>query len=281
MSAPGSSTFPPELTPNLVLIRHGQSDWNLQNRFTGWVDVELSPAGVEEARRAGRQIAAAGIEFDRAWTSVLKRAIHTLWIVLEELDAAWLPVERRWRLNERHYGALQGLNKAETAAQHGDEQVQIWRRSYDIPLPPLDERDPSHPRLDRRYAEAAALGLVPASESLRDTLERVLPCWEQELAPALQGGERLLIAAHGNSLRALVKHIEGMGNAEISELNIPTGMPLAYALDERLNVRARGYLGDAAEVAAAAAQVAAQGRAGGGLEVGRPTPQSLRDSPPA
>lgn len=256
--------------PNLVLIRHGQSDWNRQNRFTGWVDVDLSAAGVEEAREAGRRLAAAGIRFDRAWTSVLKRAIHTLWIVLEELDASWLPVERRWRLNERHYGALQGLNKAETAAQHGDEQVQIWRRSYDIPPPPLNEQDPSHPRLDRRYAEAAALGLVPASESLRDTLERVLPCWEDELAPALQNGERLLIAAHGNSLRALVKHIEGISNAEISELNIPTGMPLAYALDDGLAVRARGYLGAAAEVAAAAEVVAAQGRAGGGL--GRPSP---------
>lgn len=272
MSAPDSPSFPPELTPNLVLIRHGQSDWNLQNRFTGWVDVELSPAGVEEARRAGRQLAAAKLEFDRAWTSVLKRAIHTLWIVLREIDAAWLPVERRWRLNERHYGALQGLNKAETAAQHGDEQVQIWRRSYDIPPPPLDERDPSHPRLDRRYAEAAALGALPAGESLRDTLERVLPCWEAELAPALRDGERLLVAAHGNSLRALVKHIEGLSNAEISELNIPTGAPLAYALDDALAVRARGYLGDPAEIAAAAAQVAAQGRA---------TPQPPRDSPPA
>ena len=261
MSEPDSSTFPPESTPNLVLIRHGQSDWNLQNRFTGWVDVDLSAAGVEEARRAGRQIAAAGIEFDRAWTSVLKRAIHTLWIVLDEIDAAWLPVERRWRLNERHYGALQGLNKAETAARHGDEQVHVWRRSYDIPPPPLDEGDVSHPRFERRYAEAAELGLLRAGESLRDTLERVLPCWEEELAPALRSGERLLIAAHGNSLRALVKHLEGVDDEAISRLNIPTGAPLAYELDARLGVRARGYLGDAAEIAAAAEAVAAQGRA--------------------
>ena len=259
MSEPGSSTFPPESTPNLVLIRHGQSDWNLQNRFTGWVDVDLSAAGVEEARRAGRQIAAAEIEFDRAWTSVLKRAIHTLWIVLDEIDAAWLPVERRWRLNERHYGALQGLNKAETAARHGEEQVHVWRRSYDIPPPPLDEGDASHPRFERRYAEAAELGLLRAGESLRDTLERVLPCWEKELAPALRRGERLLIAAHGNSLRALVKHLEGVGDEAISGLNIPTGMPLAYELDGRLGVRARGYLGDAAAIAAAEEAVAAQG----------------------
>lgn len=253
MSAPAN--------PNLVLIRHGQSDWNQQNRFTGWADVDLSANGIEEARAAGRQLAAAGIEFDRAWTSVLKRAIHTLWIVLDELDAAWLPVERRWRLNERHYGALQGLNKAETARRHGEEQVHIWRRSYDTPPPPLAQDDPSHPRLERRYAEAAALDLAPDSESLLDTLERVLPCWEDELAPALRDGERLLIAAHGNSLRALVKHIEGIGDAAISEFNIPTGMPLAYELDAQLEVVAHGYLAEESEIAQAAARVAAQGRA--------------------
>ena len=247
--------------PNLVLVRHGQSTWNLQNRFTGWADVDLTPTGVEEARSAGRELAAAGIEFDAAWTSLLKRAIHTLWAVLDELDAAWLPVERRWRLNERHYGALQGLNKAETAALHGEQQVQIWRRSYDTPPPLLSGADPSHPRFDRRYAEAAALNLAPAGESLRDTLERVLPCWEDELAPALRGGRRLLICAHGNSIRALVKHLEAIGDDAISQLNIPTGMPLAYELDARLNVRARGYLADEAAVAAASARVAAQGRA--------------------
>ena len=247
--------------PNLVLIRHGQSEWNLQNRFTGWVDVDLSENGIEEARAAGRQLAAAGIEFDRAWTSLLKRAIHTLWIVLDELEAAWLPVERRWRLNERHYGALQGLNKAETAARHGEEQVQIWRRSYDIPPPPLPRDDPSHPRFDPRYAEAAELDLAPDAESLLDTLERVLPCWEDELAPALRDGERLLIAAHGNSLRALIKHLEGISDDAISALNIPTGQPLAYKLDAQLNVTAHGYLAEESEIAKAAARITAQARA--------------------
>ena len=247
--------------PNLVLIRHGQSEWNLQNRFTGWVDVDLSAGGVEEARAAGRQLAAAGIQFDRAWTSLLKRAIHTLWIVLDELDAAWLPVERRWRLNERHYGALQGLNKAETAARHGEEQVQIWRRSYDTPPPPLPRDAPSHPRFDPRYAEAAELDLAPDAESLLDTLERVLPCWEDELAPALRDGERLLIAAHGNSLRALIKHLEGISDDAISALNIPTSQPLAYKLDAQLNVTAHGYLAEESEIAKAAARIAAQARA--------------------
>ena len=255
---PASMSAPAD--PNLVLIRHGQSDWNRQNRFTGWVDVDLSDAGVEEAREAGRRLAAAGLRFDRAWTSVLKRAIHTLWLVLDELDAAWLPVERRWRLNERHYGALQGLNKAETAARHGERQVHIWRRSYDIPPPPLDRDDPAHPRFDPRYAEAAALQLAPDAESLRDTLERVLPCWEDELAPALRNGERLLIAAHGNSLRALIKHLEAIGDDAISQLNIPTGIPLAYDLDAQLNVRAHGYLADENQLAAATAQITAQSR---------------------
>ncbi len=247
--------------PNLVLIRHGQSTWNRENRFTGWVDVDLTPAGVEEAHNAGRQLAAAGITFDRAWTSVLKRAIHTLWIVLDEIDAAWLPVERRWRLNERHYGALQGLNKSQTAALHGEQQVHIWRRSYDIPPPPLAEDDSEHPRFDPRYAEAVDLDLAPAGESLRDTLERVLPCWEDEIAPALRDGERLLIAAHGNSIRALIKHLEHIGDDAISQLNVPTGMPLAYQLDEHLDVVSHGYLASEDEIAEASARVAAQGRA--------------------
>lgn len=245
--------------PNLVLIRHGQSRWNLENRFTGWVDIDLTSDGVEEARTAGRQLAAAGIEFDRAWTSVLKRAIHTLWVVLDELDAAWLPVERRWRLNERHYGRLQGLNKAETAALEGEAQVHIWRRSYDVRPPLLDEDDAAHPRFDPRYAEAVDLDLAPAGESLRDTLERVLPCWEDEIAPAMQRGERLLIAAHGNSIRALVKHIEQINDDAISQLNIPTGMPLVYELDPQLQVVAHGYLASEAEVAQASARVEAQG----------------------
>ena len=247
--------------PNLVLIRHGQSTWNRENRFTGWVDVDLTPTGVEEAHNAGRQLAATGITFDRAWTSVLKRAIHTLWIVLDEIDAAWLPVERRWRLNERHYGALQGLNKSQTAALHGEEQVHIWRRSYDIPPPPLAQDDPEHPRFDARYAEAVDLDLAPAGESLRDTLERVLPCWEDEIAPALRDGERLLIAAHGNSIRALIKHLEHIGDDAISQLNVPTGMPLAYQLDEQLDVVSHGYLASEDEIAEASARVAAQGRA--------------------
>ena len=192
---------------------------------------------------------------------MLKRAIHTLWIVLDEIDAAWLPVERRWRLNERHYGALQGLNKSQTAALHGEEQVHIWRRSYDIPPPPLAQDDPEHPRFDARYAEAVDLDLAPAGESLRDTLERVLPCWEDEIAPALRDGERLLIAAHGNSIRALIKHLEHIGDDAISQLNVPTGMPLAYQLDEQLDVVSHGYLASEDEIAEASARVAAQGRA--------------------
>ncbi len=248
-------------TPNLILLRHGQSDWNLENRFTGWVDVDLSERGVAEAHSAGQQIRAAGISFDLAWTSVLKRAIHTLWIVLDELDAAWLPVHRDWRLNERHYGALQGLNKAETAARHGDEQVHIWRRSFDIPPPPLDADHPDHPRFDSRYQNIDPAAL-PATESLKITLDRVLPFWEAEIAPALRDGQRILIAAHGNSLRAIVKHLDGISDADIAELNIPTGMPLAYTLDCDLNVINRQYLAGEEAAAEAAAAVAAQGRAG-------------------
>jgi len=243
---------------NLILVRHGQSTWNLENRFTGWVDIDLSPAGAAEAREAGAQIRAAGIQLDRAWTSLLKRAVHTLWIVLDELDAAWLPVHRSWRLNERHYGALQGLDKAETAAEHGEEQVHVWRRSYATPPPPLDDGDPLHPRRERRYAEAARLGLAPAAESLRDTLERVLPCWEGEIAPALRRGERVLIAAHGNSLRAIVKHLEGISDEDIPDLNIPTGMPLAYSLDSELRPTGKGYLAGEDAAAEAEARVAAQ-----------------------
>ena len=259
-----------DLVPNLVLVRHGQSLWNLENRFTGWIDVPLTEQGVAEAHGAGRQIREAGIEFDAAWTSLLKRAIHTLWIVLDEIEAPWLPVRRDWRLNERHYGGLQGLNKAETAAQHGDEQVHIWRRSYDIPPPPLEFAHPDHPRFDRRYAAIPAEQL-PAAESLKLTLERVLPCWEVEIAPALRSGQRLLIAAHGNSIRAIVKHLESISDEEIPGLNIPTGMPLAYSLDAELEVVERRYLAGDDEAAQAAAAVAAQGRA---------SPPSLRDTSP-
>jgi len=245
---------------NLVLVRHGQSQWNLENRFTGWIDVDLTAHGVAEAHSAGRQIREAGIEFDAAWTSVLQRAIHTLWIILDEIDAPWLPVERDWRLNERHYGALQGLNKAETAAEHGEDQVLIWRRSYDIPPPPLDRDHPDHPRFDRRYRHAPVAAL-PAAESLKLTLERVLPWWDSIAAPALRDGQRLLIAAHGNSIRAIVKHLESISDDEIVGLNIPTGMPLAYTLDHELQVSARGYLAGEEAAAEAAAAVAAQGRA--------------------
>ncbi|HJN93647.1 MAG TPA: 2,3-diphosphoglycerate-dependent phosphoglycerate mutase [Dehalococcoidia bacterium] len=246
------------MTVNLVLVRHGQSTWNQENRFTGWVDVDLSEQGVAEAHEAGRQLREAGLEFDVAFTSVLQRAIHTLWIALDEMGCPWLPVQRAWELNERHYGALQGLNKAETAAKHGDDQVQIWRRSYDIPPPPLARSDPGHAAHDRRYAALEVAGRTPDSESLKTTMERVLPCWRERIAPRLEAGERVLIAAHGNSLRALVKHLDGISNDQITGLNIPTGLPLAYELDADLKVQSRGYL--AGEDVAAAA-VAAQGRA--------------------
>lgn len=243
----------------LVLCRHGQSTWNLENLFTGWVDVDLSEQGLAEALDAGRQLAGLGIQFDCAFTSVLKRAIRTLWIILDQMDLMWIPVERSWRLNERHYGALQGLNKAQTAAQHGEDKVKIWRRSYDIAPPPLPADDQRHPRFERRYRGIPGL---PASESLKDTLARVTPYWEMRLAPRLAAGENVLVAAHGNSLRALVKMLDGISDGEITELNIPTGIPLLYELDDNLRPLSRRYIGDPDAISKAAAAVAAQGKAG-------------------
>ena len=216
--------------PKLVLIRHGQSTWNLENRFTGWVDVDLTPAGIEEARRAGRALKAAGYDFDLCYTSVLKRAIRTLWLVMDEMDRMWLPVVRDWRLNERHYGALQGLNKAETAARYGEEQVFVWRRSFDVPPPALTPEDGRHPSRDARYARLGDVRLPP-TESLKDTIARVVPYWEQEIQPRVKAGQRVLIAAHGNSLRALVKHLDRVSDADIMQVEIPTGVPLVYELD--------------------------------------------------
>ena len=243
--------------PTLILARHGQSDWNLQNRFTGWVDVDLSPAGVEEARSAGRALAAEGVKIDRAFTSLLRRAIRTLWLMLDEMDQMWVPVERSWRLNERHYGALQGLDKAETAAAHGAEQVRIWRRSYATPPPALDGDDPTHPRFERRYASIAADDL-PSGESLAMTLERVLPYWHAAIGPALARGETVMVAAHGNSLRALVKYLDGISDSDILELNIPTGLPLVYQLDAGLAAKSSRYIADEEAVRAAAQAVADQ-----------------------
>ena len=246
--------------PTLVIVRHGESQWNRENRFTGWVDVPLAESGEREAREAGRLLRAEGLQLDVAYTSVLKRAIKTLWIVLEELDQMWVPVHRTWRLNERMYGALQGLDKAETAARHGEAQVKIWRRSYDTRPPALTRDDPMWPGHDRRYRDLKPEEL-PLSECLKDTVARFLPCWEGTIAPELRRGRTVLIAAHGNSLRALIKHLEGIGDQEIVELNVPTGVPRVYELDAALRpVRAR-YLGDAAAVAAKAAAVANQGKA--------------------
>jgi 2,3-bisphosphoglycerate-dependent phosphoglycerate mutase len=247
-------------TGKLVLLRHGQSIWNLENLFTGWIDVDLSAQGLEEAKEAGRLLKAEGIPFDLAFTSVLKRAIRTLWITLDELDMMWLPVERSWRLNERHYGALQGLDKAQTVAKHGAEQVKIWRRSYDIPPPPLAADHPQHPRFDRRYAGVPA-GEMPASESLKDTLARVLPFWNGRIRPELEAGRNVLVAAHGNSLRAMVKMLDGISDADIVELNIPTGVPLLYELDAKLQPVSSRYLGDAEAVKARAEAVARQAEA--------------------
>jgi 2,3-bisphosphoglycerate-dependent phosphoglycerate mutase len=227
--------------PTLVLLRHGESIWNKENRFTGWTDVDLSALGRDEAATAGGLLKAEGLTFDVAYTSVLKRAIRTLWIALDQLDLMWIPVHRAWRLNERHYGALQGLNKAETAAKHGDAQVKIWRRSYDIAPPALTPDDPRHPRLDVRYRGLAPSEL-PLTESLKDTVDRFLPYWEEHIAPAIRSGSRVLIAAHGNSLRALVKHLDGISDQDIVELNIPTGVPLVYELDDRLRPESRRYL---------------------------------------
>jgi 2,3-bisphosphoglycerate-dependent phosphoglycerate mutase len=244
----------------LVLLRHGESTWNKENRFTGWTDVDLSDRGREEAREAGRLMNAERFEFDIAYTSLLKRAIRTLWIALDELDMMWIPERRSWRLNERHYGALQGLNKAETAAKHGEAQVKVWRRSYDIPPPPLTLEDPGHPSHDRRYSDLKS-SEMPLTESLKDTVARVVPYWQETIAPDIKAGKRVLIAAHGNSLRALVKYLDKVSDHEIVELNIPTGIPLVYQLNERLEPLTHFYLGDQEAIRQKAAAVANQGKA--------------------
>jgi 2,3-bisphosphoglycerate-dependent phosphoglycerate mutase len=241
----------------VVLLRHGESTWNQENRFTGWKDVDLSERGLAEAREAGRLLREGGFAFDVAYTSMLRRAIKTLAITLDVLDQLWIPVVKNWRLNERHYGALEGLNKAETAALHGEAQVKIWRRSYDIPPPPLAEDDARHPRHDPRYAGVDPL-LLPATESLQDTLARVLPLWESAIAPRLRAGENILVAAHGNSLRAMVKMLDDVPENEIVELNIPTGVPLLYELDDRLQPKSSRYLGDQDAIRAAAEAVRRQ-----------------------
>ena len=240
----------------LVLLRHGESDWNRENRFTGWTDVDLSQQGTDEARAAGRLLKSEGYDFDCAYTSVLKRAIRTLWIALAELDRTWLPVEKSWRLNERHYGALQGLNKAEMAAKFGEAQVLAWRRSYDTPPPALTPDDPRYEGRDRRYAGVE----VPLTESLKDTVARTVPYWQSSIAPALRAGKRVLVAAHGNSMRALVRHLDGMSDEAIVKINIPTGIPLVYELDDSLMPVRHYYLGDPDEVAQRTASVAAQGK---------------------
>ena len=248
------------MTHTLVLVRHGQSTWNLENRFTGWTDVDLTPQGEREARDAGRLLREAGYSFDLAYTSVLKRAIKTLWLVLDALDLHWLPTTKAWQLNERHYGALQGLNKAETAERFGEAQVKIWRRSYDVPPPPLGSEDERHPRFDRRYAALDAAQL-PATESLKETVARMVPFWISELAPRVRVGQRILIAAHGNSMRALIKYLDGISDEDIVELNVPTGIPLVYKLDANLKPVSRIYLGDPDAAAKAAEAVARQGQA--------------------
>ena len=244
----------------LVLLRHGESTWNRENRFTGWTDVDLSEKGRQEAQTAGRLMAAENFAFDVAYTSVLKRAIRTLWIALDGMDLLWVPVHRSWRLNERHYGALQGLNKAETAAAHGEEQVKVWRRSYDIPPPPLTADDDRHPSRDRRYASLAPDEL-PLTESLKDTVARFLPYWHHTIAPDILGGRNVVIAAHGNSLRALVKYLDHLSDEAIVELNIPTGVPLVYELNSSLEPIRKFYLGDPEAVRAAERSVANQGKA--------------------
>ena len=244
----------------LVLLRHGESVWNQENRFTGWTDVDLNDKGRAEAREAGQLMAAEKFEFDVAHTSVLKRAIRTLWIACDEMDLLWIPVHKSWRLNERHYGALQGLNKAETAAQFGEAQVKIWRRSYDIPPPPLDLTDPRHPANDRRYTSIPPPEL-PLTESLKDTVARFLPYWHEMIAPDIRAGKRVLIAAHGNSLRALVKYLDNVSEQDILEVNIPTGIPLVYLLNEDLKPLQKFYLGDQGAVQAKMTAVANQGKA--------------------
>jgi 2,3-bisphosphoglycerate-dependent phosphoglycerate mutase len=241
----------------LILVRHGQSSWNVENLFTGWTDVDLSEVGRSEALQAARELQRETLHPGIAFTSVLKRAIRTLWIMLDEMDRMWIPVERSWRLNERHYGALQGLDKAQTVTQHGEAQVKIWRRSYDIPPPPLAADDPRHPRFDPRYT-ALDPSELPASESLKDTLARVLPFWHARIAPELRSGADVLVVAHGNSLRAMVKMLDQVGESEITELNIPTGVPLLYELDAALKPRGSRYLGDPAAIASAAEAVRRQ-----------------------
>ena len=243
----------------LVLLRHGQSTWNLENRFTGWTDVDLTPQGHAEAHAAAKLLKEGAFTFDLAYTSVLKRAIRTLWLVLDDMDLMWIPVHRDWRLNERHYGALQGLNKAETAAKYGDDQVKVWRRSYATPPPELTKDDPRYPGADHRYASLTASEL-PLTESLADTVKRFLPAWHGTIAPAVADGKKVIVAAHGNSLRALVKYLDGVSDEAIVELNIPTGVPLVYELDGGLKPIRHYYLGDAQAVKKAADAVAAQGR---------------------
>jgi 2,3-bisphosphoglycerate-dependent phosphoglycerate mutase len=244
----------------LVLIRHGESTWNLENRFTGWTDVDLTPTGIAQAQNAGRLLKAEGFQFDVAYTSVLKRAIRTLYLALEEMDATWLPVVKSWRLNERHYGGLQGLNKADMAKQYGDEQVLIWRRSYDTPPPVLEATDPRSERSDPRYARLDP-AQVPLTECLKDTVDRVMPFWNESMAPAIKAGKRIVVAAHGNSIRALVKYLDNIGDDEIVGVNIPNGIPLVYELDDNLKPIRHYYLGDAEAAAKAAAAVASQGKA--------------------
>jgi 2,3-bisphosphoglycerate-dependent phosphoglycerate mutase len=248
------------MTIKLVLMRHGESQWNLENRFTGWTDVDLTTRGLEEARQAGELLKAQGYDFDVAYTSVLKRAIRTLWTVLDSMDRMWIPVLHHWRLNERHYGALQGLNKAETAAKFGDEQVLVWRRAYGIAPDPLPAGDPRESEGDPRYAKVPA-GQLPRTECLKDTVARVVPLWNESIAPALKSGKKVVVAAHGNSLRALIKHLDNVDEDAIVNMNIPTAQPLVYELDEHLKPIKHYYLGDPAKIAAAMAAVAAQGKA--------------------
>ncbi|MDR3418338.1 MAG: 2,3-diphosphoglycerate-dependent phosphoglycerate mutase [Nevskia sp.] len=248
------------MTHKLVLLRHGESQWNLDNRFTGWVDVDITESGANQAREAGKLMKAEGLHFDVAHTSVLKRAIRTLWIALDAMDQMWIPVRNSWRLNERHYGSLQGLNKAETAERHGEAQVKVWRRSYDVPPPPMEPTDPGHPRNDPRYAALDA-NVLPATESLATTLDRVLPYWHDAIAPQLKLGQTVLVTAHGNSLRALYKYLNHVSEADIVELNIPTGIPLLFELDRALKVKSFRYLGDAEAAKRAAEAVANQAKA--------------------